>query len=290
VCLGLDGPHHRLRINHVNTDRLQGKVIVIVGGTSGLGLSAAHACVRAGAAAVVIGRDENKCDATVTALGSRSRAVAGDACDPQTVASAIREALTEFGSFDGLYHVAGGSGRRQGDGPLDQLSDQGWDHTIRLNLNSVFYSNRAAIQQFLRQGTGGSVVNMASVLADSPSPHFFATHAYATSKAATIGMTRAAAAFYAPQNIRVNVIAPALVDTPLAKRATENSAIMRYVATKQPLDGGRIGVPSDVDEAVVYFLSDDSRFVTGQVLRIDGGWSLTEGQFGATTDESTGSS
>lgn len=269
-------------MNRVNTNRLQGKVVVIVGGTSGLGLSSAHACVGAGAAAVVVGRDTAKCASTVAQLGTRSRAVAGDACDPETVAEAIRTALTEFGGFDGLYHVAGGSGRRQGDGPLDQLSDQGWDHTLRLNLDSVFYSNRAAIQQFLRQGTGGSVVNMASVLADSPSPRFFATHAYATSKAATIGMTKAAASFYAPRNIRLNVIAPALVDTPLAKRATEDAGIMRYVATKQPLDGGRIGVPGDVDDAVVYFLSDESRFVTGQVLRIDGGWSLTEGQYDVT--------
>ncbi len=285
--MALDGPNYRLKMNHVNTDRLQAKVVVIVGGTSGLGLSAAQACVRAGAATVIVGRDEKKCAAAAADLGNQSLAIAGDACDPQTATVAIQEAVATFGGFHGLYHVAGGSGRRQGDGPLDQLSDQGWDHTMRLNLDSVFYSNRAAIQQFLRQGTGGSVVNMASVLADSPSPRFFATHAYATSKAATIGMTKAAAAFYASQDIRLNVIAPALVDTPLAKRATEDDAIMRYVATKQPLDGGRIGVPADVDDAVVYFLSDEARFVTGQVLRIDGGWSLTEGQYEPTSDAAT---
>ena len=282
--VALDEPNCRLRMNDVNTFRLQEKVIVIVGGTSGLGLSAAQACVRAGAATVIVGRDEQKCSAAVEKLGNQSRSITGDACDPLTVTAAIQEAVTTFGGFHGLYHVAGGSGRRQGDGPLDQLSDQGWDHTLRLNLDSVFYSNRAAIQQFLRQGTGGSVVNMASVLADSPSPRFFATHAYATTKAATIGMTKAAAAYYAPRNIRLNVIAPALIDTPLAKRASEDDTIMRYVASKQPLDGGRIGVPADVDDAVVYFLSDEARFVTGQVLRIDGGWSLTDGQYEPTSD------
>ncbi len=274
-------------MNDVNTDRLRNKVIVIVGGTSGLGLSAARACVREGAATVIVGRNERKCTAAAAELGDQSRAIAGDACEPQTVIAAIQEAVAAFGGFHGLYHVAGGSGRRQGDGPLDQLSDQGWDHTMHLNLDSVFYSNRAAIQQFLRQGTGGSVVNMASVLADSPSPRFFATHAYATSKAATIGMTKAAAAYYAPRNIRLNVIAPALVDTPLVKRAIEDDAIMRYVASKQPLDGGRIGVPADVDDAVVYFLSDEARFVTGQVLRVDGGWSLTEGQYEPTSASDT---
>lgn len=265
-------------MKRVNTDRLRKKVVVIVGGTSGLGLSAAHACVRAGASTVVVGRDKKKCETAVAQLGGRSRAVTGDARDPGTASNAIREALAEFGRFDGLYHVAGGSGRRHGDGPLDQISDLGWDYTLRLNLDAVFYSNRAAIEQFLRQGTGGSIVNMASVLADSPSPRHFATHAYATSKAATVGLTKAAASFYAPQNIRLNVIAPALVDTPLAQRATEDPAIMQYIKTKQPLDGGRIGIPADIDDAVVYFLSDESRFVTGQVLRIDGGWSLTDGQ------------
>ena len=276
-------------MNPVNNNRLQGKVIVIVGGTSGMGLSAANACANAGASVVVVGRDQTKCAQAVAQIGTLARAVCGDACDPETPSQAIREALDSFGRFDGLYHVAGGSGRRQGDGPLADLSDQGWDYTMRLNLDSVFYSNRAALRQFIQQETGGSILNMASVLADSPSPQYFATHAYATSKAATIGMTRSAAAHYAPHNIRLNVIAPALVDTPLATRAIADEAIMRYVASKQPLDGGRIGIPADVDDAVVYFLSDESRFVTGQVLRIDGGWSLTEGQYnsaaGSTPDD-----
>ena len=106
AAVALDGLNHRLRISGVNTDRLQGKVIVIVGGTSGLGLSAAQACVGAGAAVVVVGRDPAKCATAVSRLGARSRAVTGDACDPETVAGAIRNALTEFSGFDGLYHVA----------------------------------------------------------------------------------------------------------------------------------------------------------------------------------------
>jgi NAD(P)-dependent dehydrogenase (short-subunit alcohol dehydrogenase family) len=173
--------------------------------------------------------------------------------------------------------VAGGSGRRYGDGPLDEISDDGWRQTMHWNLDSLFYSNRAAARQFLAQEAAGSVLNMVSVLAFSPSPRYFATHAYATSKAAAIGLTTAAAAHYAPHNIRFNAIAPALVDTPMAQRAAGDSEIMAYVRSKQPLDGGRIGCPPDLDDAVVFFLSDESRFVTGQVLAIDGGWSVTEG-------------
>ncbi|HUR46495.1 MAG TPA: SDR family oxidoreductase, partial [Candidatus Saccharimonadales bacterium] len=170
------------------------------------------------------------------------------------------------------------SGRSKGDGPLHEISDEGWDFTIQQNLTSLFYSNRAAVQQFLKQKSGGSILNMASVLGFAPSPQFFSTHAYASSKAAVLGMTRSAAAYYAPQNIRFNVLAPGLVATPMSQRAQADEKILGFIATKQPLDGGRIGAPSDLDAAAVYFLSDESSFVTGQVLSVDGGWSVSEGQ------------
>ena len=118
---------------------------------------------------------------------------------------------------------------------------------------------------------------MGSVLGFSPSPRFFSTHAYATTKAAVFGLTKSAASFYASKNIRFNVLAPALVEAPMSERAQQDPAIMEYIATKQPLDGGRIGRPEDLDGAAVYFMSDESRFVTGQVLAVDGGWSVSEG-------------
>jgi NAD(P)-dependent dehydrogenase (short-subunit alcohol dehydrogenase family) len=150
---------------------------------------------------------------------------------------------------------------------------------LNLNLTSLFYSNRAAVQQFLKQKAGGSVLNMGSVLGFSPSPHYFATHAYAATKAAIIGLTRSAAACYAKHNIRFNVLAPALVATPMSKRAQGDQAVLKFIATKQPLDGGRIGRPEDLDAAAVYFMSDESKFVSGQVLAVDGGWSVSEGQY-----------
>ena len=211
-------------------------------------------------------------------MASVARVFCADATQPQTAPEAISAALHEFQRFDGLYHVAGGSGRSAGDGPLDQISDEGWDLTLRLNLTSLFYSNRAAAQQFLKQKTAGAILNMGSVLGISPSPQYFATHAYAAAKAAIVGLTQSAAAYYAPHNIRFNVIAPGLTHTPMAQRAASNPAIMEYIRTKQPLDGGRIGQPSDLDAAVVFLLSDQSRFVTGQVLCVDGGWCVSEGQ------------
>lgn len=261
---------------------LAGKVIVVIGGTTGLGLSAAQAFVASGARVMVVGRNPATLEQALLACGPAAMGLAGDACDSATAAEAVRRAVAQFGRLDGLYHVAGGSGRKFGDGPLHELSDEGLEATLNLNFKSVVYSNRAALQQFQVQRSPGAILNMASVLAFAPAPKFFSTHAYAAAKAAIIGLTKAAAAYYAPQNIRLNVLAPALVDTPMAQRAVQNDAITRYIRSKQPLDGGRVGLPSDLDAAAVWLLSDQARFATGQVIAIDGGWSVTEGQFAGT--------
>ena len=259
-------------------------MIVVIGGTTGLGLSAAKAFTRAGGQVVVVGRNPENASQAEAALGKSAKALAGDAAQPQTAPTAIQAALKHFGNFHGLYHVAGGSGRKMGDGPLHEISDQGWEFTLDLNLTSLFYSNRAAVQQFLKQGTGGSILNMGSVLGFSPSPKFFGTHAYATAKAAIIGLTKSAASFYAAKSIRFNVLAPALVATPMSERAQGDPAILEFMRSKQPLDGGRIGNPSDLDAAAVYFLSEESKFITGQVLAVDGGWSVSEGQYSQLTN------
>jgi NAD(P)-dependent dehydrogenase (short-subunit alcohol dehydrogenase family) len=256
--------------------RLEGKSILIVGGTAGLGLSAAKACAAEGARLVVVGRDDESLAAAKVELPGDVRVLGGDAVDPAVAERAVALAASEFGRLDGVYHVAGGSGRRMGDGPLHEITDAGWNATLQLNLTSLFNTNRAAVRQLLAQGGGGSVLNIASVLGWSPSATHFATHVYAAAKSAVIGLTTSCAAYYASRSIRFNVIAPGLVDTPMARRAADDTEIQRFIAVKQPLDGGRIGLPADLDGAVIYFLSDESKFVTGQILAIDGGWSVNE--------------
>lgn len=254
--------------------RLQDKVIVVVGGTSGLGASAVRACLTEGAFVVAVGRQAGFAPPLPTEFASRCRMVTGDARHRETATQAMAAAAEQFGRVDALYHVAGGSGRRFGDGPLAEITDEGWSETLDWNLTSLFYSNRAAVRRFLEQGSGGVILNMGSVLAAHPAPAHFATHAYAAAKAAIIGMTRSAAAYYAPHDIRVNVILPGLFDTPMSQRAVQDPTIIDYVRQRQALGGGRAGMPDDLDGAVVFLLSDESRFMTGQAFAIDGGWSV----------------
>ncbi|GAA5220245.1 SDR family NAD(P)-dependent oxidoreductase [Membranihabitans marinus] len=257
---------------------LQNKNIVIIGGTSGIGLAAAEGFVASGAGLVVVGLDEESCEVAQDILGNQAVVLQGDAVDEKTAAYAIEQCNQHFGQLTGLYHVAGSSGRKYGDGPLHEMSIEGWNKTFEVNLTSLMLSNRAALRAFLASDTVGSILNLTSVLASSPAPHYFTTHGYAAAKSAVIGLTKSTAAHYAKYGIRINGLAPGLVDSPMAQRAAQNRDIMAYIKTKQPLDGGRIGSPTDLVGAALYFMSDYSQFTTGQILSVDGGWSTQEGQ------------
>jgi len=257
---------------------LSGKNIVIIGGTTGLGLSAALALVKQGARVVVTGRNQDSCNQARDQLGDQGLAISSDATLEGSAEEAIHACHTKWNHLHGLYHVAGGSGRKAGDGPLHEMTLEGWNTTFQLNLTSAMLSNQAAVRIFLEQGTGGAILNIGSVLGFSPSPEYFATHAYAATKSAIIGFSKSIAAYYAKNNIRVNVIAPALVETPMALRAAQDDTIQDFIRTKQPLDGGRIGQPRDLDGACCFLMSDQAGFITGQVLTVDGGWTISEGQ------------
>lgn len=257
---------------------LKDKNIVIVGGTTGIGLSAAKAFIANGAKVMVVGRNADSAEAAKKELGNNALSLAADAANENTAIQAIDICINNFGSFDGLYHVAGGSGRKMGDGPLHELTLDGWNKTMELNLTSLMLSNQAAVKKFLEMNRSGSILNMGSVLGYSPSPKYFTTHAYAAAKAAIIGFSKSIASYYAVNDIRVNVIAPALVETPMAQRAAKDEEILAFIKTKQPLDGGRIGKPEDLDGLAVYFMSELSKFTTGQTIAVDGGWSISEGQ------------
>jgi NAD(P)-dependent dehydrogenase (short-subunit alcohol dehydrogenase family) len=243
-------------------------------------LAAARRFVEEGAWLIIAGRSVEHGAMAVEALGGAHRVqfYACDASDATQVQLLFEHVRDQLGGLDVLYHVAGSSGRRQGDGPLHECTDDGWQATLDANQKSVFLTNRAAVRSFLEAKQPGVILNMASVLAFAPSPRYFDTYAYAATKGAVIAMSREAAARYAAERIRINVIAPSLIDTPMAARACADESIRNFLRTKQPLMGGP-GHPGDCADAAVFLCSDEARFVTGTVLTIDGGWCVSEGQY-----------
>jgi len=258
--------------------RLSNKRCLIVGGTGGIGLWSARRFLQEGAGVFITGLTVEEGQRAVRDLGDVGTLgfQVCDTTDTESVFSLFQHAVAHLGGLDVLFHVAGISGRRLGDGPLHTCTEEGWAGTLDVNLTGVFRTNQAALRQFLTQGQGGVILNMASVLAFDPAPRFFDTAAYAASKAGIIGLTRLAAASYASHGIRVNALAPGVVDTPMAARAMQNEEIHAFLVAKQPLAKGP-GDPLDCAEAAVFLCSDESRRITGSILAVDAGWHLSDG-------------
>lgn len=243
-------------------NRLRDKVAVVTGGASGIGLAAQELLSQEGGRVVVFD----------VAAPPGGQALRVDVTSPLEVEAAIQAVVQEHGRLDILVNIAGGSGRKWGDGPADACTVDGWEQTLALNLDSVFYCCKYALQAMLVQGRG-TIVNVASVLGLVGGDDDFATHAYATSKGGVISLTRSIAAYYAPRGIRANVICPGLIATPMSRRAQASEQIRARLAQLQPLTG-TFGSPGDVAQAALYLASDESAFVTGAVLTIDGGWTV----------------
>jgi NAD(P)-dependent dehydrogenase (short-subunit alcohol dehydrogenase family) len=260
--------------------RLRDRICLVTGST-GIGAASARRLAAEGASVFIVSRTAEHARSLADDLVAGGALAAWEAADltvEAEVDAAVAAAVARFGRIDGLFAVAGGSGRRFGDGPIHELSAEGWDRTLELDLRSQALTCRAVVRQMLAQepnssGTRGSILLMGSVTASDPAPEFFATHAYAAAKGATTALMTTMAATYATQGIRVNAVAPSLTDTPMAGRAASDERIRAYARRKQPL-AGELMDPVEVAHAAVYFLSDESRVVTGQLLKIDGGWSV----------------
>jgi NAD(P)-dependent dehydrogenase (short-subunit alcohol dehydrogenase family) len=261
-------------------NRLAGRVCVITGST-GMAASAALRFAAEGAAVFITSRTEGHCRELadqVSAAGGTADYRAADLADGAAVEAAIGACVARFGRVDGLFSVAGGSGRRYGDGPIHTVTPDAWDATLALNLRTQALVCGAVVRRMLAQepnesGTRGSILIMGSVTATDPVPELFGTHAYAAAKGASTALMTAMASTYLRDRIRVNAVAPSLTRTPMAGRAAADKRILAFAREKQPLAGDMLD-PDEVAHAAVYFLSDESRAVTGQLLKIDGGWSV----------------
>jgi NAD(P)-dependent dehydrogenase (short-subunit alcohol dehydrogenase family) len=265
------------------TGRFAGRTCLITGST-GMAADAARAIAAEGGAVFVVSRTPGHPDALTGAIladGGTAAWYRADVTSEPEVDTAVAACVERFGRLDAVYSAAGISGRRFGDGPLHETTLQGWETVMAANATSQFLICRAAIRRMLDQdpdanGSRGAILTMSSALATHPVANHFVTHAYAASKGAIEGFTRAVAAYYAPRGIRINAIAPALVATPMSRRAQDDPGIRDYLTRKQPLADGPIDAEA-VTGAALFLLSDEARMITGQVIVVDGGWTVSEG-------------
>jgi NAD(P)-dependent dehydrogenase (short-subunit alcohol dehydrogenase family) len=249
------------------TTELEGKVGLVTGGTSGIGRDTAILFAKAGAKVVVAGRRELEGMETielVRAAGGDGLFVKADVSKAAEVDTLIQKAVERFGRLDIAFNNAGIEGVWV---PITKQSEEDWDRTIAINLKGVWLCLKYEIRQMLKQGGGGAIVNMASIVGLIGSA---GAAAYSASKHGVIGLTKTAALENARSGIRINTVCPAVIETPMAKRIFGAPAAHRYVLGCHPI--GRFGRPAEIAEAVVWMCSERASFMTGQNLVLDGGF------------------
>lgn len=245
--------------------QLDGKVAVVTGAASGIGLACAHALARSGADVAIWDLDQaasQRAADDVASHGRRTLAAAVDVSDVEAVEAAMNEVVDKLGRVDIAVPNAGigGPAAPAGEYPLD-----GWRKVIDVNLDGVFYTQRAAIGAMKKSG-GGSVINIASILG---SVGFATAGAYVAAKHGVVGLTKAAAWDHAAEGIRVNAVGPAFIRTPLVESAMDE-ATLEFLSSQHAFQ--RLGEPEEVAEIVAWLASDAASFATGAYYPIDGGY------------------
>jgi NAD(P)-dependent dehydrogenase (short-subunit alcohol dehydrogenase family) len=248
--------------------KLEHKVAIITGST-GIGGATAKLFAEHGAKLAVVGRSKENLEQLNKDIPDLFP-LSIDLSESGAAKHVVEKTLEHFGKLDVLINIAGISGRRYGDGPVHEATDEGWDIVMDTNAKTTFSLCREALHPMMQQKSG-AIVNMASVLGYAPNPDFFATHAYAACNGARIALTKAMAAYYARYGITVNAVAPGLIATPMSQRAQTDEKILKYLEARQPITG-KPGTSEDVAEGILYLAT--SPFVTGVILEIAGGWSV----------------
>jgi NAD(P)-dependent dehydrogenase (short-subunit alcohol dehydrogenase family) len=239
------------------------RVAIVTGGARGIGFAIAERLTKAGARVVVADVDREGAVEAVERLreaGAQAVEAVADITNPEEVDAMVERAIDAFGGLDVLVNNAGITGR---DAPLSKITDEDWERVLGLNLTATFYCCRAAIPR-MRERRSGAVVNVASISGKEGNPNMIP---YSVSKAGVICLTKALAREVIHDGVRVNCVAPAVIETPLLDQLQPEA--IEYMTSKIPM--GRMGRPEEVAAVVHFLASDDASFVTGQCYDASGG-------------------
>jgi NAD(P)-dependent dehydrogenase (short-subunit alcohol dehydrogenase family) len=243
--------------------RLKNKTALITGGNSGIGLATAKLFAAEGARVIITGRDQARLEAAAKEIGPNALAVVADATDIAATEAAIKKGVEKFGKLDIVFANAGIAGGT----PLGGAKLEIFENVIRTNITAVFFTVQAALPYL---NDGASVILNGSVISVLGNPGY---SAYAASKAGVRAMARVMASELSPRNIRVNVVSPGAIRTPIWGPATATpeaeKAFEKRIGLSTPM--GRIGEPDHISKTVLFLASDDSAHVQGQELFVDGG-------------------
>jgi len=242
--------------------KLENKVAIVTGASSGLGLAMAKKFLEEGAKVVFSDINEEKGQEIVSQL-ENAIFVKCNVTKSEEVNNLIKKAVEEFGGLDIMVNNAGTASL----GTVDVLSDDDWQRVINVNLTGVFYGVRAAAKYMKENNVKGSIINTSSILGING---FVGAISYCAAKGGVNQITRTAAMELASCGIRVNAVAPGFIGTEMTKGILEDEKTKQFLESSTPL--GRIGEPEDIAKAVLYLASNDSNYVTGSILYVDGGW------------------
>jgi 3-oxoacyl-[acyl-carrier protein] reductase len=262
--------------------KLQGKVAVVTGGGSGIGRAICQAFIREGAAVVVVDQNAQGAERVkdeLTKLGGKASVYLGDVSMPETNREMVAHAVKTFGGLDILVNNAAAVLQRK----VAEITDEEWDHMIKVDLYGPFYGSREAVRQMIKQGRGGRILTTSSLLAVQTRS---LQAAYSAAKAGVIGLARSLAIEVARHGITVNCVLPGHIRTPLTEPMF-TPPIQKAFEDRIPI--GKLGQPEWIASVFAFLASDDARYITGEAILVDGGYTINGElpgvQFGPTSQE-----